>query len=198
MKTIVNIFLLAVVLLVAQACSTKSETKESATDAEITAEQATADQAKADETALAERRATLEKQRLAREEKRRLANEELAKTTPFFTTKDGKIIYNKAEVDPKYVGGEKAMMGYLRDNLLYPKEADDKGLEGTVFVDFVVAADGTVGAVEIMNEPGEEVDESLRTEAIRVVSSMPKWEPGRQRGKAVDVKYSLPITFQMN
>lgn len=198
MKTIVNIFLLAVVLLVAQACATKSETKETPTDAEITAEQATADQAKADQAALAERRATLEKQRLAREEKRRLANEELAKTTPFFTTKDGKIVYNKAEVDPKYVGGEKAMMEYLRDNLLYPKEADDKGLEGTVFVDFVVAADGTVGAVEIMNEPGEEVDESLRTEAIRVVSTMPKWEPGRQRGKAVDVKYSLPITFQMN
>lgn len=193
MKRNLNLLLFAVMLLVAQACGTKSEQpNEAANTAEITAQQV-----KTDEAALAEKRATLEKDRLAREERRRIANEELAKTTPFYTTKDGKIIYNKAEVDPKYVGGEKALMEYLRNNLQYPKEADDKGLEGTVFVDFVVAADGTVGAVEIMNEPGEEVDESLRNEAIRVVSAMPKWEPGRQRGKAVDVKYSLPITFQM-
>lgn len=196
MKRNLNLLLFAVMLLVAQACGTKSGTNEAESTAANTAE-ITAQQVKTDEAALAERRATLEKDRLAREERRRIANEELAKTTPFYTTKDGKIIYNKAEVDPKYVGGEKALMEYLRNNLQYPKEADDKGLEGTVFVDFVVAADGTVGVVEIMNEPGEEVDESLRNEAIRVVSAMPKWEPGRQRGKAVDVKYSLPITFQM-
>jgi periplasmic protein TonB len=66
-----------------------------------------------------------------------------------------------------------------------------------VFVDFIVVANGSVREVMTTDMPGEEIDQSLRDEAIRVVSNMPKWVPGRQHGKPVDVKFSLPITFRM-
>ena len=89
------------------------------------------------------------------------------------------------------------MMKYLNDNMTYPKDAEEKGVEGNVFVDFIVAADGSVREAAVTDAPGEEVDQSLRNEAIRVVTGMPKWVPGRQRGKAVDVKFSLPVTFLM-
>jgi TonB family protein len=192
MKRNLSILLLAVILLVAQVCGTKSETNEAANTAETTVQQV-----KADEAVRAERRATLEKDRLAREEQRRIALEERVKTSQFYTNADGKIVYNKAEVDPSFVGGQNALIKYLNDNLQFPQEAKDKGLEGTVFVDFVVTENGMVREVEVTEETNEEVDQSFRTEAIRVVTSMPNWTPGRQRGKAVDVKYSLPITFQM-
>jgi TonB family protein len=95
------------------------------------------------------------------------------------------------------VGGDEAMMKYLKENIVFPKDAEDKGLEGTVFVDFIVLEDGSVLEVSVEDAPGEEVDQSFRDEAIRVVNSMPKWTPGHQGGKPVDVKFSLPITFQI-
>ena len=70
-------------------------------------------------------------------------------------------------------------------------------MEGTVFVDFVIGANGIVREVVVKDAPGEDVDPSFKTEAIRVVSSMPKWTPGKQNGKPIDVSYSLPVTFQI-
>lgn len=194
MKKNLNIFVLAVALMVTQACGPKS--KESSEENEAT-ETPAVKAAEASELTVTEKRAKLEKDRAERAEKRRIEFENRAKVTPTYTDSEGKVIYNKAEVDPSFIGGEKSMMKYLKDNINYPKEAEEKGIEGTVFVDFIVAADGSVREAVVTDAPGEEVDQSLRNEAIRVVTSMPKWVPGRQRGKPVDVRFSLPVTFQM-
>ena len=82
--------------------------------------------------------------------------------------------------------------------LVKPEAAKAQEAEGTVFVDFIVATDGSIRNVVATDAAGEDVDQTLRDEAIRVVSSMPKWTPGRQHGKPVHVSYSLPITFQIN
>lgn len=193
MKKNLTIFILAAALMVAQACGSKSE---KTSEESVVAETPTP-AVKPVVLTSAEKRAKIENERAARAEKRRIEFEKQAKIAPYYTDSKGNIVYNKAEVDPSFTGGDKAMMKYLRDNLKFPEDAQKEGLEGTVFVDFVVAANGAVREVTVTETPGEEVDQSFRTEAIRVVTSMPKWIPGRQRGKSVDVKFSLPVTFQM-
>ena len=185
-------FVLAVALVAMQACGSKSKE-----NGEEYAKETPAVNTSKVELTVAERRAKLEKERMERAERRRIEYEERVRITPFYTDSEGHVIYNKAEVDPSFEGGEGAMMKYLNANLQYPQDAKDKGVEGTVFVDFVIASDGSVREAMVTDAPGEEVDQSLRNEAIRVVTSMPKWIPGRQRGKPVDVKFSLPVTFTM-
>lgn len=146
---------------------------------------------------LAEKRANNEKRRIAQEERRRLDFQARIRITPFYTDMQNNIIYNKAETDPVFVGGEKALEKYFNDNIKYPAQAEADELEGTVFVDFIIGASGNVRDIVVSDMPGEEVDQSLRDEAIRVVSNMPKWTAGRQNGKPVDVAFSLPITFRM-
>ena len=90
------------------------------------------------------------------------------------------------------------MRDFLRDNLKYPQEAQDKEVEGTVFVDFVVDQNGYVTEVVGSDAIGENVDILLKEEAVRVVASMPQWVAGTQRGVAVDTHFSLPITFELN
>jgi protein TonB len=185
MKKNLNIFILTVALLGVQACGSDREKQASNETPAVTS------------LTLAEKRANLEKQRVARMEKRLAYLEASIKTSPTYTSKGGKLVYYKAETDPAYIGGEKALAAYLRDNLKYPKEAEEQGLEGTVFVDFVVLANGSVNEVEVMNEPDYAIDQSFIDEAVRVIINMPNWTPGQQRGKAVDVKFSLPVTFQI-
>jgi protein TonB len=107
------------------------------------------------------------------------------------TYKDGKgrTVYTIAETPPVFTGGESEMNKWLRKNLKYP--ATDA--EGTVFVSFVVDNDGSVSESKV--ESGAE-DQKLRDEALRVVSGMPKWTPGKQGGKVVPVKFTLPVTFK--
>ena len=90
------------------------------------------------------------------------------------------------------------MRKYLRDNLKYPESAQDDGVEGTVFVDFVVDKKGAVTNVSATETTMTTVDSALVNEAVRVVSVMPAWTPGTQGGKPVDVAYSIPITFELN
>jgi TonB family protein len=187
-----NIFILAVVLLVTQSCGPKSEKNSEeivSTDVAVVA----------NATALttSERRAKLDAQRAAQEERRRIAFNERIKGSLFYTDAKGTTVFYKTEVDPSFVGGNDAMMKYLEDNIVFPKDAEDKGLEGTVFVDFVISANGTVREAVVTDAPGEEVDQSFRNEAIRLVTSMPKWVPGSQNGKFVDVSFSLPVTFRL-
>lgn len=96
-----------------------------------------------------------------------------------------------AETFPEYPGGETALLQYLRDNIRYPKEAYDNGIEGRVIVSFLVVKDGSVQQITVMRSP----DESLSREAVRVVSGMLHWKPGTRNGKPVDVRYTLPVTF---
>jgi len=101
----------------------------------------------------------------------------------------GRTVYTFAESPPTYAGGESEMNKYLKKNLKYP--ATDA--EGTVFVSFVVGEDGMVTDSKV--ESGVE-DKQLRDEALRAVNSMPKWVPGKVKGKTVPVKFTLPVTFK--
>lgn len=194
MKKSLSIFALAVALVVAQACGSKSE-KNSDESAAMETPATTSNELAASR---AEARAKLQMDIEEWEAKRAIALVELSKITPTYTDAKGNIIYNKAEIEPSFNGGKEAMMKYLNENLVYPKAAEDKGLEGTIFVDFIVAANGTVRETVVTEATSEEVDQSFRDEAIRVVNAMPAWIPGTQRGKPVDVKFSLPISFQLN
>lgn len=144
------------------------------------------------------KRAAIEKARAAKQEERMLAVAQKAKSSLTFKDASGKIVYNKAEVDPSFRGGEKALMTYLRDNLRYPKAAEDKGIEGTVFVNFIVDEKGFVREVMASDVIGDDADQLLTNEAVRVVTSMPAWVAGRQHGKDVDVNFSIPITFELS
>ena len=94
---------------------------------------------------------------------------------------------------PEFPGGELALRKYIAENVRYPEQAKENDIQGTVFVRFVVDTDGSVKNVEVLRG----VDPLLDKEAIRVVQSLPKWKPGKQRGKAVKVSHSVPIKFQL-
>ena len=102
--------------------------------------------------------------------------------------------YEVVEVMPKFKGGESAMMEFLMMNMKYPQTAVKAKQQGRAIVGFVVRKDGTVSDVHITKSAGYAV---LDEEAMRVVKSMPAWEPGKQKGKPVNVKYFVPITFRL-
>jgi TonB family protein len=97
------------------------------------------------------------------------------------------------ETLPEYPGGDEARLKFLRDNVVYPKEAREKRIEGTVYVNFIVGKDGSISNVKVARGIGGGCDE----EAVRVVSMMPNWKPGKQRGKEVRVSYNMPVKFTL-
>ena len=102
-------------------------------------------------------------------------------------------IFTVVEQMPMYPGGDAALMGYLRDNIHYPTVAAENGVQGRVVVGFVVERDGSITDVKILRG----VDPSLDREAMRVVKNMPRWNPGKQNGSAVRVKYQVPVSFRL-
>jgi len=102
-------------------------------------------------------------------------------------------VYQIVEEMPMFPGGEQAMLDYVSKNVVYPEEAINKGIAGRVFVSFIVEKDGSVNEVEVMRGIGGGCDE----EAVRVVKSMPKWKPGKMKGKPVRVSYMMPIIFKL-
>ncbi|MBZ0247917.1 MAG: energy transducer TonB [Cyclobacteriaceae bacterium] len=189
MKNKLSIILFGIALVTIQACGPKTDKNEAAevTETPVMAVALTA----------AERRAGVEKARIEMAEQRRIAFAELSKETPYYTLANGKLIYNKAETSPSFVGGEAAMSKFLKDNLEFPASAENKGSEGTVFVDFIVGSNGAVREATATSYTYDDVDPAFPTEALRVVNAMPRWIPGRQHGKPVDVKFSVPITFMI-
>lgn len=103
-------------------------------------------------------------------------------------------IFVVVEEMPMFPGGEAARIEYLTRNLRYPRLAMEAGIEGSVFLTFVVMPDGSIGDVRLLRGIGGGCDE----EAIRVVSGMPRWIPGRQRGVPVKVQYNMPVRFILN
>lgn len=101
--------------------------------------------------------------------------------------------FRVVEVMPQFKGGDAKLMEYLMMNVKYPESAAKAKQQGRAIVGFVVGKDGTVSDVYIVKSTGYDV---LDNEAMRVVKSMPAWEPGKQKGKPVDVKYFVPITFR--
>lgn len=102
-------------------------------------------------------------------------------------------IFEIVEVMPEYPGGMQACLKYLAKEIDYPKKAQDAGQQGRVIVQMVVSKEGKVVNPKIVRSVSPELD----AEAIRVVKSMPDWKPGKQRGQAVNVKYTLPIMFKL-
>jgi TonB family protein len=98
------------------------------------------------------------------------------------------------EQNPVFVGGYDGMLKYLKNNLKYPDLAKNSGIQGTVFVQFVVSKTGALSNARILRGIGGGCDE----EAVRVVTSMPKWIPGRQNGIAVPVMFQIPVKFQLS
>ena len=103
-------------------------------------------------------------------------------------------IHQVVEVQPEFPGGMKEMMKFIQNSLKYPEAAKAAGVEGKAFVQFVVKSDGSIDNVEIMRSSG---DASLDAEALRVVKAMPKWKPAMNKGKAVNVKFVLPVVYKL-
>jgi len=102
-------------------------------------------------------------------------------------------IFTVVEQQPEFPGGQSAMYAWLGKNIRYPAAASRANVSGRVFVSFVVNTDGSIQDVQVLKGLGFGTDE----EAQRVVRQMPKWRPGKQSGRAVRVKYNLPINFQL-
>jgi protein TonB len=106
---------------------------------------------------------------------------------------DERTVFVIVEKMPSFPGGDAEMRKFISKNIRYPKISEENGVEGRVVVSFVVGRTGEITDIEIMKS----VDKYLDAEAMRVVSAMPKWTPGEQRGKAVKVKYVLPVVFKL-
>ncbi len=119
------------------------------------------------------------------------AKEEIAQPEP--PKEEENKVFDVVEEQPSFPGGPAAMMQWLKDNIKYPVVAAENGIEGRVIVQFVVSKTGSISDVRVARG----VDPSLDREAIRVVSSMPKWTPGKQNGTTVNVRYTLPVTFKL-
>lgn len=103
-------------------------------------------------------------------------------------------VFTIAEKMPEFPGGPQALFKYLNDNVKYPVIAQENGISGRVICQFTVNKDGSIVDVEVARSSG---DASLDKEAVRVIKSMPKWNPGKQGGKAVRVKYTVPVSFKL-
>jgi TonB family protein len=102
-------------------------------------------------------------------------------------------VFTVVEKQPEFPGGVKEMYNFLAENIKYPEEAVKAGAEGRVFLSFIVTTEGEIADVKILKGLGYGFDE----EALRVLSKFPKWQPGSQDGKPVNVKFNLPINFQL-
>lgn len=104
------------------------------------------------------------------------------------------VVFVVVETMPEFPGGQQALFKYLSENVKYPVIAQENGIQGRVICQFVVNKDGSIVDVEVVRSGG---DPSLDKEAVRVIKSMPNWKPGKQRGKAVRVKYTVPVNFKL-
>ncbi|HNW50870.1 MAG TPA: energy transducer TonB [Prolixibacteraceae bacterium] len=110
------------------------------------------------------------------------------------TQEESDEVFGIVEQMPEFPGGEIALYEWISNNIRYPKDAVDRGIKGKVYVNFVVDRNGNISNVHVVKS----IHPSLDKEAIRVITSLPKWNPGLQGGKPVKVSYTLPINFTFN
>ncbi len=103
-------------------------------------------------------------------------------------------VFTLVEEEPSFIGGSVAMGQFLVKNIQYPAEALEKNVQGTVYVSFIVEPDGTISNPILKRDIGYGCGE----EAIRVIKMMPKWKPGKQKGKAVKTQMMLPVSFKLS
>ncbi len=104
------------------------------------------------------------------------------------------IVFTSVEQIPQFPGGEKALFLYISKSLYYPKMARENEVQGKVFVEFIIEKDGSISNIKVLRGIGSGCNE----EAMRVLSRMPKWLPGKQNGAAVRVKYIVPVIFKLD
>ena len=104
------------------------------------------------------------------------------------------VVFVIVESMPEFPGGQQALFKYLSDNIKYPVIAQENGIQGRVICQFTVNKDGSIVDIEVVRSGG---DPSLDKEAVRVIKTMPKWKPGKQRGKPVRVKFTVPVSFKL-
>ena len=107
--------------------------------------------------------------------------------------KKNQQVFDVVEKMPEYPGGQAALFEYLSTNVKYPADADKQKIQGRVLVTFVVNTDGSITDIEVVKKAFP----SLDAEAVRVISGMPKWIPGEQKGQKVRVKYTVPLSFNL-
>lgn len=113
--------------------------------------------------------------------------------SPQISTNPSDLVFTVVEVMPEFPGGQGALLQFLAKSIKYPVIAQQNGIQGRVTCSFVVGKDGVIRNIEVIRG----VDPSLDLEATRVISMMPKWKPGMQKGKEVSVKYTVPVTFRL-
>ena len=113
--------------------------------------------------------------------------------SPQKSTDPSDLVFTVVEVMPEFPGGQGALLQFLAKSIKYPVIAQQNGIQGRVTCSFVVGKDGVIRNIEVIRG----VDPSLDLEAARVISMMPKWKPGMQKGKEVNVKYTVPVTFRL-
>ena len=138
------------------------------------------------------------------------------------TNQSDEPVFDKCEQMPVFPGGDVKLMEFIAQNIKYPQQAIECGLQGRVIVQFIVGKDGSLSDVKALENPKESpmntvvvnanmpdkqrqdaeahnrAVQALRDEAVRVVNAMPRWTPGKQNGKAVRVKYVIPVTYRLN
>jgi protein TonB len=107
---------------------------------------------------------------------------------------DANLVFDFVDKMPEFPGGQVEMIKFLSKNINYPTVALDQGVQGSIYVQFVIWKDGSVREVKVLRGVGS----SLDNEAIRVIKMMPNWEPGTQRGIPVNTRYTLPIKFKLD
>jgi protein TonB len=107
--------------------------------------------------------------------------------------KKNQQVFDVVEKMPEYPGGQAALFEYLSTNVKYPADAEKQKIQGRVLVTFIVNTDGSITDIEVVKKAFP----SLDAEAVRVISGMPKWIPGEQKGKKVRVKYTIPLSFNL-
>lgn len=111
------------------------------------------------------------------------------------TTNKEDMHFTVVESVPEFAGGIEALYKYLGENIVYPEAAKKDSIQGRVILQFIVNADGSIQDVVVVKSSGNSL---IDTEAIRVVSAMPKWIPRKEKGQPVRSKYTLPIVFKIN
>jgi len=112
----------------------------------------------------------------------------IAQTTDSTKNQD---IFITVETMPEYPGGEQTRLSFLANNIRYPKEEMAIGIQGTVYVQFVIEKDGSISNTKILRGVSSNIDK----EVIRVVKLMPNWKPGTQKGEAVRAQFNMPVRF---
>lgn len=113
---------------------------------------------------------------------------------PHFNNIDSPNVFMVVDNPPIFDGGDAERFKYLAEKIRYPQEARESGIQGIVYVTFIIEQDGSISNVKILRSP----DKSLSKEAIRLVKSMPKWKHGTQSGKPVRVQFNMPLKFTLS